>query len=200
MELLINAREMRQAEQAALAAAARWYARHRLTLDNCVALDDLQQEARVAVWRSAQRYDPTRNAKFITYAFQSALGAVQRHARDRSHVTNRVYTAISSGAQLMTDSEMLPLSLDELAGEEARELHRDLLVDGRPGPEAECQRQALWAAVRALPPHLARVVELYFRGDLDQNAIAKAVGCSQMQVSRRIRQGLAALREWLREE
>lgn len=184
-------------ERIALCAAARWYARHRRTLDVCVELADLEQEARIAVWRASQRYDPNYGASLATFVYQAAHGAVQNHARDRSHIESRTYQRIAKGEIDGTESDLPPVSLDRLVGE-SQELHKDLLVDEREGPseafEQESLRSALWAAVEALPPHLREPVELCFREGVSQKEAGRRTGVSQMQICRRLAEALCLLR------
>ena len=49
------------------------------------------------------------------------------------------------------------------------------------------ERIMLMEAVKILPEHLKEVVQMNFFDDLNQNEIAKKIGISQMQVSRRIK-------------
>jgi RNA polymerase sigma-B factor len=54
--------------------------------------------------------------------------------------------------------------------------------------------------MRGLRPDEREVILLRFAADLTQTEIAAHMGCSQMQVSRLMRRGLARLRELLAEE
>jgi RNA polymerase sigma-B factor len=58
-------------------------------------------------------------------------------------------------------------------------------------------RTTVRVALRSLRPDEREVLLLRFAGDLTQTEIADRIGCSQMQVSRLLRRGLAHLRTQL---
>ena len=55
--------------------------------------------------------------------------------------------------------------------------------------------EALWEAVRALPPGQRAAVTLRFAGDLRPGEVAAALGISEQAARRRVSDGLARLRE-----
>ena len=65
-------------------------------------------------------------------------------------------------------------------------------------PAAERPDEALWAAVRDLPPKQRSAVLLRFVGDLTHKDIADALGSSEEAARRSLADGLAKLRkEWI---
>jgi RNA polymerase sigma-B factor len=70
----------------------------------------------------------------------------------------------------------------------------DRLASDDPGFAAALERQSTDHALDTLDDRRRLAVELYFRADMRQADIAELFGCSQMNVSRLIRQGLARLR------
>jgi RNA polymerase sigma-B factor len=60
------------------AALASRFARHREPHD------DLQQAALIGLLNALDRYDPTRGVEFTTFAWQTMLGELKRHFRDRT--------------------------------------------------------------------------------------------------------------------
>jgi RNA polymerase sigma-B factor len=60
------------------AALAARFARHREPHD------DLQQAALIGLLNALERYDPTRGVEFTTFAWQTMLGELKRHFRDRT--------------------------------------------------------------------------------------------------------------------
>jgi RNA polymerase sigma-B factor len=88
------------------------------------------------------------------------------------------------------------VSLDQPAGDDADLRLGDLLA--APGAREEPEDLlALPAMVAALPELERKIVAMRFFQDLDQDAIAARVGCSQMHVSRLQRRALARMRAQL---
>ena len=90
------------------------------------------------------------------------------------------------------------LSLDQPVAED----DDDCLGDRLPAPEPREEPEDLLALTRLLaelPEKERTVVVLRFFEDLNQSAIAARVGCSQMHVSRLLRQALARMRAQLLE-
>jgi RNA polymerase sigma-B factor len=90
------------------------------------------------------------------------------------------------------------LSLDRPAGDDA-----DVSMGGlvaAPGPREEPEDLLVLAGLVADLPELERqVIVMRFFQELNQDAIAARIGCSQMQVSRLLRRALARLRAQLLE-
>jgi RNA polymerase sigma-B factor len=90
------------------------------------------------------------------------------------------------------------VSLDQSAGDDTGIRLGDLVA--APGPREEPEDLlALPGLIAALPNPEREVIALRFFHDLDQNAIAAKVGCSQMHVSRLQRRALTRLRAQLME-
>ncbi len=94
------------------------------------------------------------------------------------------------------DRRKRPVSLDQIAGFSDNDQSLvDKLVDDKYQEEQKLQedRIMLLEAVSLLSDNLKEVVQMSFFEDLNQNEIAKKVGISQMQVSRRIKKATAEL-------
>lgn len=50
--------------------------------------DDLRQVAMIGLLKAIERFDPTRNVRFATFAFPTITGEIKRHFRDRTWVLN----------------------------------------------------------------------------------------------------------------
>jgi len=89
------------------------------------------------------------------------------------------------------------ISLDQLAfnNSESEQSLVDLLIDNKYQSYQNLQeeRLMLYDAVKTLPEHLQEIIDLSFFQDLNQNEIAKKIGISQMQVSRRIKKATSEL-------
>jgi RNA polymerase sigma factor (sigma-70 family) len=68
-------------------------------------------------------------------------------------------------------------------------------VDGRAQSTAAAPDDALWTAVRGLPPRQRSAVVLRYLGDLPHREIAAAIGCSEEAARRSLHQGLTTLRK-----
>lgn len=70
-----------------------------LTLPPEIGREDLIQEARLALWRAAQRYDPDAGAEFRTFATHAIRGAlldlVRRRGHERLHITTPLHHWLS---------------------------------------------------------------------------------------------------------
>ena len=102
-----------------------------------------------------------------------------------------VLEAVDVQAASSVRSMSLPLSVD---GEDGRTLEE---VHGADDAGFSCvdERDALEDAKRVLTVRQQRAIDLYFHQGLSQREIAPLLGISQMQVSRVLRQALAAMRE-----
>jgi RNA polymerase sigma factor (sigma-70 family) len=68
-------------------------------------------------------------------------------------------------------------------------------VDGRETAERAFADEALWEAVRALPPRQRSAVVLRYVADLPHRDIASAIGCSEEAARRSLHEGLTKLRK-----
>jgi RNA polymerase sigma-B factor len=93
-------------------------------------------------------------------------------------------------------SSRLELSLDCPTGDDQERCRGDLLAAAGPREEPE-DLLAIGQLVARLPERERTVIILRFFNELDQGAIAARVGCSQMHVSRLLRQALGRMRAQL---
>jgi len=90
------------------------------------------------------------------------------------------------------------ISLDQLVfsnNQETEQSYMDRLVDNKYQEYQSLQEERimLYDAVNLLPDNLQEIIRLSFFEDLNQSEIAKKVGISQMQVSRRIKKAVTEL-------
>ena len=177
-----------RALRSAVGIVTRWALRRHLPPG--LSLEDLQQEARVAVWRCRGRWDP-RRASFTTYATRMALGHAQHCLRKAfPHLTRAEYEALARTPYLVYPRQVLAL---EGYTEEGHTLG-DQIEDGAALQAfADC---LLWEDVARLPYSQRRAVEWTFRDGLTQGQIAWRMGQSQMHVSQLLRRALAQLADW----
>lgn len=188
--------EQRVADNLGLARkAAGHYARR----SRLAEFDDLYQVACLGLVLAAQRYDPSRSA-FTTFAYKVMNGEIRRYFRDKCwpiHVSRydreREYDDPEREALVRSwiAGALQPRSFDTPIGVSPR---GDVLTlaetlggidTAYEQAEARIDRTQ---AMRRLSTRERQVMYLYYHEDLPQRTIAHRIGCSQMHVSRILRQ------------
>ncbi len=187
-----------------------------------VEYDDLFQAGCVGLVKAADGFEPARGLRFSTYAVPVILGEIKRIFRDGGSVkVARPLKELSLRARREEDRFLLqegrPPTVGELAGllgvppEEAA-----LAVNAGKAPlsltageggawdvpveapeEAALERVSLRQALAGLPPGDRALIEQRYFGRKTQAETARALGMTQVQVSRREKKILALLRERL---
>ena len=187
-----------------------------------VEYDDLFQAGCVGLVKAADGFEPARGLRFSTYAVPVILGEIKRIFRDGGSVkVARPLKELSLRARREEDrfllQEVRPPTVGELAGllgvppEEAA-----LAVNAGKAPlsltageggawdvpveapeEAALERVSLRQALAGLPPGDRALIEQRYFGRKTQAETARALGMTQVQVSRREKKILALLRERL---
>jgi RNA polymerase sigma-B factor len=194
-------------------------------------LEDLTQVAVLALVKAVDKYDTSRDSRFVSYAIPCILGALKRHFRDTGWGL-RVSRAVQELVLLVratsgdlghrlgrppTSAELaeyLDVTVDQLLTAQAavfayRPGSLDVpvtRVDGvgaadlvkalgrtEPRYDAVDDRLTIRALVASLPERDRRIVTMRFFDGMTQTQIAAAIGISQMQVSRLLRQCLDRL-------
>jgi RNA polymerase sigma factor (sigma-70 family) len=150
---------------------ARLFANRRLQY---APLDDMGQDALIALWRAAQLFDDSRGLVFRTYAGRAIWNALSQGARAARRngftmVGDRVATPALGGDAL------------DLAGGRA---------DRDPLEAAE-----LWAAVGELPPTSRDAVVAYYRDGVSNPVTAGRERVTKEAVRQRVEKGIKLLRE-----
>lgn len=145
-------------------------------------------------------------AVHVPRALQERALAVTKQERDLSAQLGRPPTASELAAATGWSLEDVMEALDAAESANAESLEAgdgDGAVPSRIPADLDerlvsaVDRATVRVALRSLRPDEREVLLLRFAGDLTQTEIAGRVGCSQMQVSRLLRRGLAHLREQL---
>ncbi|MBR2831519.1 MAG: sigma-70 family RNA polymerase sigma factor [Oscillospiraceae bacterium] len=190
--------------------------------------DDLYQLGCVGFLKAVQGFDEGFGTRFSTYAVPKIAGEIRRFLRDDGAVkvsrtlkerANQVKTARTALEQRLgrepTLSELsektgltaediascetavtAPESLQQESGEDGRSLERTLR-----SPEDEerlIEHVDLRRAIGELQERESMVILLRFYRGMTQDAAARVMGVSQVQVSRLERRALTALREKLK--
>ncbi len=106
--------------------------------------DDLLQVAAMGLVKAVDRFDPTREIAFSSYAVPTILGEIKRHFRDHTWAV-----------RVPRNLQELSLRLDRAVGELSEVLHRqpsiaELAAEVESGPEAVLEALQAGGAYRAL--------------------------------------------------
>ena len=189
--------------------------------------DDLYQLGCVGFLKAIRGFDPRFGTQFSTYAVPKISGEIRRFLRDDGSVKvsrslKERASAIRAARSALEQSlgreptlselgERLSLTPEEIAeaetaAEPAQSLQRECgeegftleQVLGDYGEEERLvERVALRAAVEALPEKESQVIALRFYRGMTQEAAARVLGVSQVQVSRLERRAVEHLRAQL---
>ena len=182
--------------------------------------DDLEQVAAMALMQAIERFDPERGLQFSTFALPTIAGSVRNYLRDRGGTIRLTRSLREQLTKLRRVSDELTRKLQrepsmrELA--EAMELPPEellTLLDAETSDDAEAPRletflgrldegyeqveQAQWLnwVYEQVTPMEKLLLQKRFEERLGQRETARALGVSQMQVSRMERRLLTRLRE-----
>ena len=183
-------------------------------------VDDLVQVACMGLVKAVDRFDHQRGLAFSTYAVPTIVGELKRHLRDTTwslHVSQRMRQRVlevtrtadalqgklgrSPTAQEIAEAIDMPVACVVEAAEAATAFETASL-DGL-APEGGCEDDRfelveygaiLQPALGALPGRERLILQLRFDQDMTQGEIARALGMSQMHVSRLLRRSLGKLR------
>lgn len=151
--------------------------------------EDLVQVGALALMGAVDRRDPGREASFPAYAARCVDGELRRHLRDRCatvRVPRRAVEDAAGSPQVATARR--PVSLDDADAGLTR-----AAADDDPD-EVAVSRALVAAAAGSLDRRERRVLLLRFVLDLSQAEVGRAVGVSQVHVSRLQRSALDKMR------
>jgi len=190
--------------------------------------EDLYQLGSMGFVKAVRGFDPAFGCQFSTYAVPKIAGEIRRFLRDNGAVKvsrglrergsvvavarDRLRRTLGREPTLSELSAETGLSPEDIAAAETAnapvtslqaELGEGLTLEevmGDEGMEEDMvEKISLRAAIDALPDRERQVIALrYFRG-MTQDAVAKILGVSQVQISRMERRAVERLREMLAE-
>lgn len=189
--------------------------------------DDLYQLGCVGFLKAIAGYDESYGTQFSTYAVPKISGEIRRFLRDDGSVKvsrglKERAMAIRSARQtleqrfgreptlseLSAETGFTPedIAVAETAASPAESLQREsgedcFTLEQLLGDDSETERVlervSLREAIGHLPERERQVISLRYFHDMTQDAAARVIGVSQVQVSRLERRAIATLREWL---
>ena len=188
--------------------------------------DDLYQLGCLGFLKAIAGYDESYGTQFSTYAVPKISGEIRRFLRDDGAVkvsrSLKERAAIIRAArqtleqrlgrepylsELSAETGLVPedIAVAETAAAPAESLQRETGEDGftleqalgEDEAERILERVSLREAVAALPERERQVIALRYFRDMTQDAAARVIGVSQVQVSRIERRAIARLRELL---
>ncbi len=135
--------------------------------------EEVAQDALLAIWQKADRFDRTRGSAekwMLRIVANKALVAARKSRSEKNH---------------------------------ERALLKERMEREEPGADGALRKEELLGTLRTkldeLPGSLRQILALYFAGDMSQEEIAKTLTIPQSTISLRIRQGLEELRGRLKE-
>ena len=148
-------------------AAAIWRQKYR----SGVTQDDLYAAGMVGLWEAAQRYDPSRNAKFSTFCVLRVRGAIYDWIRKASHGSRHDPRENDSLDRVLFTSRR---------GRDVT--HKDGLADGRKF-ETEMATDEFWDRIaRGLSQTERAALELYYRHGETMKAVADRLGFCESRI------------------
>lgn len=196
----------------------------RLAASTGVEYEELVGAGCVGLTKAIKNFDPARGYAFSTYAVPVIAGEMKRYLRDTGpikvsreikeraiRIARETATLTAQTGQSPTVGELagrLGLSVDEitealdaarapLSLEEERDEELGGAVVGREDGRLDAERLSLRQALSTLPQKDATLINLRYFGGLTQAQAAERLGMTQVQVSRREKKILAALRDKL---
>ena len=180
-------------------------------------LEDLVQVGAIGLMQAIDRYEPARGTAFAAYASPTIAGEIKRHLRDRTgavHVPRglrelgtrarrsqdeltarlgREPTTAELASALQSDESEL---LSALAAHDARSPLGlgDATAGGAGAQDSTAERLDLAGALSVLDDDERRIVRMRFADGAPNDEIARAVGVSTRQLSRRLQRALAKLK------
>lgn len=153
--------------------------------------DDLVDWGWIALYRARQLYDPTRGAAWPTYAVASIQGFLKQQLQawyEGEAPVSLEHSGAAYGG--WGDDDAIPLT-DTLADASATD-------PCEAAAEADLRR-CVRRAVDQLPAPLCQAATLYYVHGHQQTQVAREIGVSQSQVSRRLQAAARLLRRLLEE-
>ena len=185
--------------------------------------EDLMQIGSIGLLKAARGFDPDKNIKFSTYAVAKIIGEIKTYLRDNGAIKisrsvkeqklridkarNELIKKLGHEPQLSEIASLTNLSVDEVVY--ALDATRTLVSLDLPADEGGVEavadseedktldRVLIAQAVSTLEPKARRVITLRYFCDKTQAQTAKALGMSQVTVSRIERKTLEQLKKAL---
>jgi len=157
--------------------------------------DDLLQVGLMGLLRAAERYEGQREIPFSAFARPHIRGAILHYLRDKAAMIRLPRALqnsdrdVGAGFNAATQQRRLVQLDDDLIGQEIDPTSE---LDRR-----ENRRQLTQAIKRLSPQEQAAVVEVILKGQSLRD-VGNRTGVSAMTIQRRVKRGLAQLRQQLR--
>ena len=153
-------------------------------------LEDLIQVGSEGLIKAVDRFEPEKGVQLGAFAIPTIVGEIKRHLRDRTWPVNV--------PRRIRESRPISEFVVEAPGS------REATPPERPGepdptPELSEDRALLAHAYRTLDDRERRILHLRFFAELSQAEIARALGMSQVQVSRLVTRSLEKMRSGIGE-
>lgn len=189
--------------------------------DRGIEYDDLYSAGCIGLVKAAKRFDETKGFKFSTYAVPVILGEIKQLFRENNPVklsrslkelsikvkreSDKLKVTLNRDPTINEIAESLKISAEEVA-EALNASHSVKSLDSDEGlhnkasvntEEKTLTRIAILQAIEKLEPTDRDIIKLRYFKDKTQSDTAKALGISQVQVSRKEKNLLKQLRNQL---
>lgn len=175
-----------------------WTARKYITENDNLSLEDLVQAGNEGLILAANKYNPTKNVKFMTYASHWINGEIRKEIEIQR-------TSIKYTDEERTRREKIfkQLSLDDDTMNDGENSLLDILADDKPEPLEEMLRKEAETeakeAISVLSEEEHNVIELLYLSEENVNyrSIAKKLNMSEFEVKRLEKTALNKLQQRL---
>jgi len=152
-------------------------------------LEDLIQVGSEGLIKAVDRFEPEKGVQLGAFAIPTIVGEIKRHLRDRTWPVNV--------PRRIRESRPISEFVVEAGNREATTPELPSAPD--PSSELSEDRALLAHAYRTLDDRERRILHLRFFAELSQAEIARALGMSQVQVSRLVTRSLEKMRSGIGE-
>ena len=159
--------------------------------------EDLYQLGCLGFLKAVRGFDPAFGCQFSTYAVPKIAGEIRRFLRDDGAVKVELAAETGLSVEEIAAAEEASLPVASLQMETGDGFTLESVLGDGGMEEAIVEREALRAAIAALPDRERQVILLRYYKGLTQDRAARVLGVSQVQVSRIERKAVEHLRHKL---
>jgi RNA polymerase sigma factor (sigma-70 family) len=165
-----------------------------------VDVDDLRQEATIALHEAAARWDPDRGVKFNTYASRIVSGRIGDHLRDIDHLTRAHRRSLHEAGIDPTEvpATQAPWSTQAIIEHVGGDVFPSVTDDYDFYDERETLRAFLDHATTQpwWRGNLPYIVDRYLNGRVPMHVIGTELGVTESRISQAFKVFLTKAREW----
>jgi len=161
--------------------------------------DDLYQVASIGLLYAIDRYDPSFNTKFSTYATQTILGEIKKHFRDTGHfirIPRKMYEAFKREESTNKAKPYSLLSLEHDLNEHQNSMLENIIGKTDDGFLLAEDKNFIYQCLQSLTGEEHTFVTARYYEELTQQQVADKMHVSQMYISRLEKKVLNKIRDF----